>query len=134
MRCVATTSARPMEMEMRGRQMQGWLRVGPQDLRTKRHLAKWVELGTTYAAHSPPSGNQRQAGTPSHGPRRAWGHGPSGNPADALCGGAEGFEPLTPCMPLTSQPLTPHRLPAVLLSALVNGQGGTIEASLCNLW
>ena len=44
---VATTNARPMEM--RGRQMQGWLRVGPEDLRTKRHLAKWVELGTTYA-------------------------------------------------------------------------------------
>ena len=44
---VATTSARPMEM--RGRQMQGWLRVDPEDLRTKRSLAKWVELGTTYA-------------------------------------------------------------------------------------
>jgi hypothetical protein len=24
----------------------------------------------------------------------------AGNPADALCGGAEGFGPLTPCMPL----------------------------------
>ena len=24
-------------------------------------------------------------------------------------GGAEGIEPLTPCMPLTSQPFTPHR-------------------------
>jgi hypothetical protein len=48
---VATTSALPMEM--RGRQMQGWLRVGPEDLRTKRHLAKWVELGTTYARSLP---------------------------------------------------------------------------------
>lgn len=48
---VATTSARPMEM--RGRQMPGWLRVGPEDLRTKRHLAKWVELGTTYARSLP---------------------------------------------------------------------------------
>jgi hypothetical protein len=48
---VATTSARPMEM--RGRQMQGWLRVGPEDLHTKRHLAKWVELGTTYARSLP---------------------------------------------------------------------------------
>jgi hypothetical protein len=44
---VATTSAHLMEM--RGRQMPGWLRVGPEDLRTKRQLAKWVELGTTYA-------------------------------------------------------------------------------------
>ena len=48
---VATTSARPMEM--RGRQMQGWLRVGPEDLRTKPQLAKWVELGTTYARSLP---------------------------------------------------------------------------------
>jgi TfoX/Sxy family transcriptional regulator of competence genes len=49
---VASTSAQPMEM--RGRQMTGWLRVGPEDLRTKRQLAKWVELGTTYA-HSLPA-------------------------------------------------------------------------------
>ena len=48
---VATTSARPMEM--RGREMQGWLRVGPEDLSTKRQLAKWVELGTTYARSLP---------------------------------------------------------------------------------
>jgi TfoX/Sxy family transcriptional regulator of competence genes len=44
---VATTGARLMEM--RGRQMQGWLRVDPEDVRTKRELARWVDLGTTYA-------------------------------------------------------------------------------------
>jgi TfoX/Sxy family transcriptional regulator of competence genes len=44
---VATTKARPMEM--RGREMQGWLRVDADDVRTKRQLAKWVGLGTTYA-------------------------------------------------------------------------------------
>jgi TfoX/Sxy family transcriptional regulator of competence genes len=44
---VATTTARPMEM--RGREMQGWLRVDADDVRTKRQLAKWVGLGTTYA-------------------------------------------------------------------------------------
>lgn len=48
---VATTSARPMEM--RGRRMHGWLRVGAEHLRTKRQLAKWVELGTTYARSLP---------------------------------------------------------------------------------
>ena len=48
---LATTNARLMEM--RGRQMQGWLRVGPEELRTKRQLAKWVELGTTYARSLP---------------------------------------------------------------------------------
>jgi TfoX/Sxy family transcriptional regulator of competence genes len=48
---VATTNARLMEM--RGRSMQGWLRVAPEHLRTKRQLAKWVELGTTYARSLP---------------------------------------------------------------------------------
>jgi TfoX/Sxy family transcriptional regulator of competence genes len=44
---VATTKARPMEM--RGRTMQGWLRVDTDDVRTRRQLAKWVNLGTAYA-------------------------------------------------------------------------------------
>ena len=48
---VSTTSARVMEM--RGRSMQGWLRVAPEHLRTKRELAKWVELGTAYARSLP---------------------------------------------------------------------------------
>jgi len=48
---VATTSARLMEM--RGREMQGWLRVDSEDLRTKRQLAKWVELGTAFARSLP---------------------------------------------------------------------------------
>jgi TfoX/Sxy family transcriptional regulator of competence genes len=48
---VATTDARLMEM--RGRSMQGWLRVDPQHVRTRRQLAKWVELGTTYARSLP---------------------------------------------------------------------------------
>jgi len=48
---VAETNARIMEM--RGRQMQGWLRVDPEDLRTEAQLAKWVELGTAYARSLP---------------------------------------------------------------------------------
>ena len=48
---VASTNAR--FMEMRGRQMQGWLRVDAQHLRTKRDLTKWVSLGTTYARSLP---------------------------------------------------------------------------------
>jgi TfoX/Sxy family transcriptional regulator of competence genes len=39
---------------MRGRPMDGWLRVGPEDLRTKRQLAKWVDLGAAYARSLPP--------------------------------------------------------------------------------
>jgi hypothetical protein len=34
---------------MRGREMQGWLRVDADDVRTKRQLLKWVDLGTGYA-------------------------------------------------------------------------------------
>ena len=48
---VATTNARLMEM--RGRRMQGWLRVGADDVRTKRELANWVKLGATYARSLP---------------------------------------------------------------------------------
>jgi TfoX/Sxy family transcriptional regulator of competence genes len=48
---VATTNARLMEMG--GRRMQGWLRVDPQDVRTNRQLARWVELGTTCARSLP---------------------------------------------------------------------------------
>jgi hypothetical protein len=48
---VATTNARLMEMG--GRQLQGWLRVDPEDVRGDRHLARWVELGTSYARSLP---------------------------------------------------------------------------------
>jgi hypothetical protein len=48
---VATTGASPMEMG--GRSMQGWLRVGAEDLGTKRQLARWVKLGTSYARSLP---------------------------------------------------------------------------------
>lgn len=49
---VATTSARPMEM--RGRQMQGWLRVDTEDVHDQDDLARWVELGIAYARSLPP--------------------------------------------------------------------------------
>jgi TfoX/Sxy family transcriptional regulator of competence genes len=48
---VAKTAAYPMEM--RGRQMQGWLRVDSDDVRTKRELAAWVKRGVTYARSLP---------------------------------------------------------------------------------
>jgi TfoX/Sxy family transcriptional regulator of competence genes len=49
---VEGSSARPMEM--RGRQMKGWLLVDGAELRTKPELARWVELGTAYARSLPP--------------------------------------------------------------------------------
>jgi TfoX/Sxy family transcriptional regulator of competence genes len=48
---VASTDA--YLMEMRGKQMRGWLRVDPDHVGTKRQLAKWVELGTGYARSLP---------------------------------------------------------------------------------
>lgn len=50
-RLVASTGARPMEM--RGRAMRGWLRVDAEDVRTKRQLAKWVDIGVAYARSLP---------------------------------------------------------------------------------
>jgi TfoX/Sxy family transcriptional regulator of competence genes len=41
---------------MRNRPMQGWLRVAPEYLRTKRQLAKWVDLSVAYAASLPHKG------------------------------------------------------------------------------
>ena len=49
---VATTNARLMEM--RGRPTRGWLRVDAEDARTRPELAKWVELGASYARSLPP--------------------------------------------------------------------------------
>ena len=51
---VASTNARLMEM--RGRAMQGWLRVDLDDVRTKPQLARWVELGSSYARSLPAKG------------------------------------------------------------------------------
>jgi TfoX/Sxy family transcriptional regulator of competence genes len=49
---VATTAATPMEM--RGRQMAGWLRVAAEDVAAEDELAEWVERGTAYARSLPP--------------------------------------------------------------------------------
>jgi hypothetical protein len=40
-------------MEMRGKQMRGWLRVDSDRVSTEPELAKWVELGTGYARSLP---------------------------------------------------------------------------------
>jgi TfoX/Sxy family transcriptional regulator of competence genes len=50
-RIVDTTNAEIAIM--RGRPMLGWLRVAPDDLRTKAQLAKWVQLGAAYAGSLP---------------------------------------------------------------------------------
>ena len=49
---VATTPAEMMEM--RGRQMPGWLRLGSADINSDSVLQEWVERGAGYAASLPP--------------------------------------------------------------------------------
>jgi TfoX/Sxy family transcriptional regulator of competence genes len=39
--------------EMRGREMQGWLRVAPEGLSTKRQLERWVARGVSFARSLP---------------------------------------------------------------------------------
>ncbi len=41
-------------MEMGGRSMDGWIRVAPEGVRTKRELATWVKRALTYARTLPP--------------------------------------------------------------------------------
>jgi TfoX/Sxy family transcriptional regulator of competence genes len=39
---------------MRGREMDGWLRVGAEGVRAKRQLEPWVRRGVAYARSLPP--------------------------------------------------------------------------------
>ncbi len=39
---------------MRGRAMDGWLRVAPEGTRTRRQLQGWVRRGVAYARSLPP--------------------------------------------------------------------------------
>ena len=48
---VATTNAQLVEMG--GREMRGWLRVGADDVRTTRQLARWVGIGAKAARSLP---------------------------------------------------------------------------------
>ncbi|HEY2803713.1 MAG TPA: TfoX/Sxy family protein [Actinomycetota bacterium] len=48
---VSTTKAEPMLM--RGRAMEGWLRVDSRGVRDKRSLARWVDRGVSYARSLP---------------------------------------------------------------------------------
>jgi TfoX/Sxy family transcriptional regulator of competence genes len=49
---LAEPHAQPFEM--RGRVMDGWLRVEPDGVRTKPELERWVARGVAYARTLPP--------------------------------------------------------------------------------
>ncbi len=42
--------------EMRGKALEGWVRVDAEGVRTKRGLAPWVKRGVGYARSLPPKG------------------------------------------------------------------------------
>ena len=47
-------SAHVDRLEMRGREMDGWVRVDVDGVRTKRQLETWVARGVAYARSLPP--------------------------------------------------------------------------------
>jgi TfoX/Sxy family transcriptional regulator of competence genes len=47
------TSGRADVAVLGGREMRGWLRVAPEQLRSKRQLASWVQRGAGYARSLP---------------------------------------------------------------------------------
>jgi TfoX/Sxy family transcriptional regulator of competence genes len=49
---LAKPHTRPFEM--RGRELDGWLRVDPEGLQTKRQLEPWVKRGVAHARALPP--------------------------------------------------------------------------------
>jgi hypothetical protein len=51
---TTTTAAYPMEM--RGRQMAGWLRVDAADVESDADLERWIAIGTAYARSLPAKG------------------------------------------------------------------------------
>jgi hypothetical protein len=40
--------------EMRGREMNGWLRIDTRQLATEADLERWVDIGVTFARSLPP--------------------------------------------------------------------------------
>ena len=41
-------------MVMRGKEMEGWVRVDPEGVGTKRQLQPWVKRGVTFVKTLPP--------------------------------------------------------------------------------
>ena len=48
------TKPHAQRFEMRGREMDGWLRIDAEGVKTSRDLKRWVTIGATYARSLPP--------------------------------------------------------------------------------
>jgi TfoX/Sxy family transcriptional regulator of competence genes len=64
-RLVRTTHAEVARMG--SRVMRGWVRVGPEYLRTTRQLGPWVRRGVESVRELPPKGSGRRAQSPPPG-------------------------------------------------------------------
>jgi TfoX/Sxy family transcriptional regulator of competence genes len=62
-RLTARGAAAPMVM--RGKPMAGWLRVEADAVRTKRQLARWVDVGVSHARSLPPKAAKKARKTAS---------------------------------------------------------------------
>lgn len=56
---LSRNSRHALPFVMRGRPMDGWLRIDPEGLRTKRQLERWVSVGVTYVRSLPPKPGPR---------------------------------------------------------------------------
>ena len=64
---VKKPHAKPFEM--RGREMDGWLRIAPEGVGTKAQLERWVGRGVSYARSLPPK--SARSSTSSRSPSRS---------------------------------------------------------------
>jgi hypothetical protein len=48
------TRSHAQRFVMRGREMDGWLRIDAEGVKTRRDLARWVAVGVGYARSLPP--------------------------------------------------------------------------------
>ena len=73
-RLVGTTAATPMVM--RGRELDGWVRVGADDVRTTRQLSTWFRRGVAVVEALPPK-PKAKAKAKGQSPRSPKGTGPA---------------------------------------------------------
>ena len=53
---VLSAEPHAARFEMRGRAMDGWLRIAPEGIGEQRALARWVAIGAAYARSLPAKG------------------------------------------------------------------------------
>lgn len=58
-------------MEMRGRPMEGWLRVAEAGIKTDKGLAPWVKLSVAFARSLPPKAKSKKKAAPKKSAPRA---------------------------------------------------------------